>query len=442
MGRYLLAVTVLCLLISISCTENHASPLYVDSAVEAEIRQIKAIDNHAHPERVTGYGESDNDSDALPIEDLQDSQMPPPFRSGSSYFPEAWHALFGYDYNDTKPEHLRQLEQAKSDVAKKRGDQYPSWVLNQANTDIMLANRVAMGRGLPGDRFKWVPFFDMFLLPLNNDVMKARDPDHKAFAAREEALLKRLLASEDSGALPGNLDDYLTFITHVLETWKAGGAVALKSEFAYLRDLDFSNPQKENADRVYSIYVRGSEPTPEEYKIVQDFLFRYISREAGRMGMPIHIHCALGVNGYFREANANPIALESVFNDAALRKTKFVMLHGGWPFAREAAALILKPNVYVDFSALSYLTYPMEASKAIRLYLESSPEKVLYASDASPFKGDVGWEETAWLGSTKGRLALGIALTGMIEDGEITRDRAKDIAHLVMRENARQLYGF
>jgi hypothetical protein len=30
----------------------------------------------------------------------------------------------------------------------------------------------------------------------------------------------------------------------------------------------------------------------------------------------------------------------------------------------------------------------------------------------------------------------------MVDDGEITSDRAKELAHLVLRENARQLYRF
>jgi len=118
------------------------------------------------------------------------------------------------------------------------------------------------------------------------------------------------------------------------------------------------------------------------------------------------------------------------------------MLHGGWPFAREAAGEIVKPNAYLDISAFMYLGYPREASRAIRLYLEAAPQHVLYGSDASPFTDTVGWEETAWIGSHNGRLALGLALTGMLEDGEITLDKAKQLAHMVMRENARQLYGF
>jgi hypothetical protein len=334
------------------------------------------------------------------------------------------------------------LVQAKQDIAKQKGDLYPVWVLNHADTDIMLANRTSMGRGLPSDRFKWVPYVDMFLFPLNNSTAKRRDPDHDGFIGNEEKLLSGYLAAAQLKLPPTAFDDYLTFVTHTLEKFKADGAVALKFEFAYLRDLDISNPQKENAERVYTIYAQSSEPSPEEYKMVQDYLFRYISLEAGRLGLAIHIHSSIGVGSYFRDANANPLALEPLFNDPTLRKTKFVLLHGAWPFTREAAALILKPNVYLDFSGWSYMTYSNQAANDLRLFLEAAPEKVLYGSDASPMSPNIGWEETAWVGGHFGRQALGVALTGMLEDGEITPERAKQLVHMVLRENARRLYGF
>ena len=40
-----------------------------------------------------------------------------------------------------------------------------------------------------------------------------------------------------------------------------------------------------------------------------------------------------------------------------------------------------------------------------------------------------------------GREALGIALTGMMRDGEVSRVRAQELARMVLRENARRLYG-
>jgi hypothetical protein len=54
---------------------------------------------------------------------------------------------------------------------------------------------------------------------------------------------------------------------------------------------------------------------------------------------------------------------------------------------------------------------------------------------------EMGWEESGWVDATKGRLALSIAITGMLRDGEISRARAGELARMVLRENARKLYG-
>lgn len=443
MGRFpVLLVSLFWLFLSSVSCDSHSTHLYVESGIEAELRQIHAIDDHAHPQAVLGQGETDRNFDALPANAIQDLSLATPFRPDSPYFQEAWQALFKYPYSDASPAHLKALNKLRENTMRQKGDLYPSWVLNQANTDIMLANRVSMGRGLPGDRFKWVPFADMFLFPLNNTASKAKDPEHKAFFDAEEQLLRNCLQASQLRRLPGSLDDYLTFVSHNLESWKSQGAVALKFELAYLRDLQIGNPQRENAERVYSIYAQSSEPAADEYKILQDYIFRYIAHESARLNLPVQIHCSIGAGSYYRDENAEPFQLESLFNDPTLRRAKFVMLHGSWPFAPEAAALILKPNVFVDFSGFSYLTYPAEAARALRLYLEAAPQKVLYGSDASPLSDAVGWEETAWIGSKTGRLTLGMALTGMLQDSEITKDRALQLTHMVMRENARTLYGF
>ena len=39
------------------------------------------------------------------------------------------------------------------------------------------------------------------------------------------------------------------------------------------------------------------------------------------------------------------------------------------------------------------------------------------------------------------REALGLALTGMLRDNQITRERAVELAKMVLRENAKKLYG-
>jgi predicted TIM-barrel fold metal-dependent hydrolase len=134
--------------------------------------------------------------------------------------------------------------------------------------------------------------------------------------------------------------------------------------------------------------------------------------------------------------------LEPLFNDPDLRKTTFVMVHGGWPYTRAASALLQKPNVYLDYSLQPLLLTPPTLAQNMREWLEWVPEKVLFGTDAYPYSDAVGWEESAWLSATRGRQALAIALTGMMRDGEISRDRAVELARMVLRENARKLYGF
>jgi predicted TIM-barrel fold metal-dependent hydrolase len=133
--------------------------------------------------------------------------------------------------------------------------------------------------------------------------------------------------------------------------------------------------------------------------------------------------------------------LEGAFNDPSLRKTNFVIVHGGWPYGKQVAALLQKPNVYADFSLAAQESYPRAFTEMLRDWLEWYPEKVLFGTDASTGPPELSWEEGGWLAAATARQALGAALTGMINDGEVSRERATQIARMVLRENAIKLYG-
>ena len=77
--------------------------------------------------------------------------------------------------------------------------------------------------------------------------------------------------------------------------------------------------------------------------------------------------------------------LESILDDPSLRKTTFVLLHGGaGPYTHEIAVLLSKPNVYADFSEQDALLPARPLSMVIREWLEWYPEKVLYGTDLAP----------------------------------------------------------
>jgi len=389
-----------------------SAQLQIDPAIAAEIAKIKAIDNHAHPVLPAA---GDTEYDALPVEHMEPYTEPLRMRPGSPAAAEASTHGFG------------------AEMIRQKGEGYPNWVLDQLGIETMLANRVALGPGFAPPRFLWVPFEDALLFPLDNRAL-AISPDRKAFFEDEDRLLARYLKECGYTKPPASLGEYLEKIVDpTLERHKRGGAVAIKFEAAYLRSLDFDDVSRAEADAAYA--------RKQPYKKLQDFLFRHIAAEAGRLGMAVHLHVAWGPGGYFHIAGTNPLLLESVFNDPRLRQTNFVLLHGGWPFTREITALLTKPNVYADFSAQTLTNYPRAVAQVLREWLELAPEKVLFATDAYPYSDELGWEQSGWVANATARQALGLALTGMLNDGEITRDRAIEVAHMVLRDNARKLYG-
>ena len=396
-----------------ACNREQAA---VDPQLAAEIAGIKAIDNHAHPVLAAP---GDREFDALPVDNMEPQSDPVALRPGAFKTPFT--------------------AESKAAAKRERGDQYPAWVLDQMGVEIMLANRVAMGASVQPPRFRWVPYADALIFPLDNSLLAAKNSDRKAFFALEDKLRARYLAEAGLSAMPATLADYVArVVTPTLERHKQGGAVAEKFEAAYLRSLAFDAADAAQADRVY----RMGTPSAADYKVLQDYLFRYIAAECGRLGMAVHLHTAAGAGGYFDVSGANPLNLEGVLNDPALRKTKFVMVHGGWPFTREITPLLEKPNAYLDFSSQSLLLSPATLAGTLREWLEHVPEKVMFATDAYPYSNEMGWEEGGWIAAHNGREALGRALTGMLRDGAITHTRAVELARMVLRDNARALYGF
>jgi uncharacterized protein len=414
----------------------------VDPEIEAQIAAIRAIDNHAHPMLAPPKEVTDKNFDALPVDSLEAETDAIAVRPDFPPLGEAWRALYGFTKAPPlDDEAMKQLGDARRRVEMQYGEGYPAWVLDQAGIGTMLANRVAMGEGVEPPRFQWVPYIDALLFPLDNSRMAAASPDRKAFFALEDIVRARYLKDSSLSGLPARLDDYLRqVVSATLERHKAGGAVAEKFEVAYLRSFDFSDPDRASAAKIYAHWARGGSPSVGEYKVLQDFLFHYIATECGRLGMPVHLHAMAGYGSYFSIAGVNPLLLEPLFNDPRLRKTNFVLLHGGWPYVREIGALLQKPNVYLDISSQAITITPHTQAQWLREWLELVPEKVLFGTDGYPYTDALGWPESTWIASRNARHALGIALTGMVSDGEITKGRAVELARLVLRENAATLY--
>lgn len=416
-----------------------------DPDLLAAIEKIKAVDNHTHVGKVVAAGEQDRDFDALPCDIIEAGADTLMARPENPQFLEAWKILYGYKYNDHDPVHVKELIAAREKVMREQGDHFPAWVLDQLNIQYLFGNRVAMGRGLDAPRFRWVPFDDALMSPLNADSV-ADTPDKKVFYGQEAKILKTYMAQAGVTAMPASLDDFIEKVVKpTLAAQKKAGAPAIKFEAAYLRPLNFGRSaptDQAEADQIYAHDANGGAGTRAEILRVQNFLFRQIAREAGQLGMAVHIHTGQGCGNYFDLAGSRPTELESILDDPSLRKTNFVLLHGGaGPYTKEISVLVSKPNVYADFSEQDALLPPRALSVVLRDWLEWYPEKILYGTDLAPGPPEQDWDVIGYATNQTARRALAIALTGMVKDGEITRDRALELARMVLRGNAMKLYG-
>ena len=431
-----IAVLLVCgfpVLAGAQATDSSADP-----ALTAFIAKIRAVDNHTH---VNSTAPDDSEFDALPLDPLMPFPLPARLRPENPDWLAADRALYGYAHDDRSEAHMAELRAAKQRVAREQGARFPEWVLDRIGTEVMLANRVAMGPGLAPSRFRWVSYVDALMLPLSTKAEAAATPDRAKLYPLEDKLLRRYLSDLQVAKLPATLDGYLrTVVTPTLERQRKGGCIAVKFEAAYLRRLDFDEVPVETAAGVYSRYAAGGEPSRAEYKALEDFLFRYIAREAGRLGMAVHVHALELAGPFYQAAGGDPLLLESAFNDPTLRGTNFVIVHGGGIYASRAGAMLAKPNVYLDFSVMDLIDPPAKLARVLEDWLLQYPEKVLFGTDASGFGPDIGWDSAAWLGTSTARRALAIALTDMMRNGDVSRARAEEIATMVLRTNAGTLY--
>jgi uncharacterized protein len=399
----------------------------IDRDLATEIERIKLIDNHNH-----ALGASPVESE--PQENTP-SDLPFTFpfrlRLDNPEYVEAWRSLWA-DIGEGSPNDVsHKAVHNKWRRRKELGDGYPSWVLDQAGIEVAFVNAERLERGQLPPRFQWVPYAGELLFPI----------------ASESSLLQVILDEAGLATIPDTLAGYTSqVILPTLRRWSDARIKAIKLALAYRRPLAFESVKEGDAAQIYAD-ASASVPSGETYRVLQDYLFHELCREAGQLGLVIHIHTGVGANPYFNIAGSRPSLLEPALNEPGLRDTRIVLIHGGWPYEREAGVMLLRPNIYADFSAQTFLRSTHALAGTLREWLEWYPEKVLFGTDAyademiglnSPL---TGWEEKIWLGARTAREALGLALTGMMRDGQLTRAQALDIANLVMRGNAQKLYG-
>ena len=414
-----------------------ASPADVQKIYDKLLPQIDRIpiyDNHSH---ATFPDDSDMDAQAAPPGESSVLRL----RDTNPEFVAAAKALFGYPYNDFQAEHAKWLIDKKKAAEKSGGTAYWDSILDKLNIETCLANRVALGPYLDPKRFHWVFFVDSFLFPLNNRDQTGKNPDLGVYVPLQEKVLHRYMQQENVNGLPTDLAGYEAFVRQTLTDNQKKGGVAMKFEVAYFRTLFFRDPQREQADAIYAKYRAGGVPSEEEYRTLQDYVFRVLIDQAGKLNLPVHFHSAVGIGDYFSLRNGNPLNLENVLRDPRYAHVKFVLIHGGYPHTLEMIWLTAAKNIYTDSSLMGYYVYPSELKNILKQWISLYPERMMFGSDAFPFNDAVGAEETFWLAARSARTAVAGALAELVAEGAFSEEKALDLARMYLHDNAAQLYG-
>jgi uncharacterized protein len=409
-----------------------AAPIY--QRLLPQISRIKLFDHHAHP--------------AFPDDADVDIAPPPPgatpmrLRAENPETSAAARVLFGFPYADMNGTHGKWLADRKAALKRGRpGFAYFNGILDRLGIETSMANRVAMASYLDPARFKWVFFVDCFMFPFDNSALAARNPDEAVYMPLQTTLLQRYARQVGlPSPLPATFGEYLSFLTRTLQENKRLGGVAVKFEASYFRSLSFGDPSGTVVEPIYLKYRAGGVPTIDEYTVFQDFIFRHLIIVAADLKLPVHIHTSVGGGDYFNLRGVNVLNLEPVLRDPKHRLTTFVLIHGGYPYDREAIWLASMKNVYLDSSATELMLYPTEFKDVLRRWLEIYPEKVTFGTDAFPYNEALGVEEVYWMGVHTARTALAAALAEMIAAREISETRALAIARGYLHDTAAALY--
>jgi predicted TIM-barrel fold metal-dependent hydrolase len=399
-----------------------------DAKLLAEIGRIKAVD--AHSRLLISAVEPPT---AAPSR-REPATLPLRLRGDGPEWSRAWKALYRINLADADTdETIAVLQEAREKLRREKGASFAGAMLDVAGVELALVEGEpppTPAGSAPG-RFRFLPRADLFLRPFTPDSAEA---------------LKPFLIAARTYTLPKTLDEFLKrIVTPGLERWLGAGAVGVDVAIAQYRAINFDDVNAEVARGAYGRLVVAGElgASAADLKAFQDYTFRYIAREAGRLGLVVHIHTGMSREAGRDVANGNPLLLEPMLNDPNTQRTKFVLVHGGFPFDKEAAPMLLRPNVWADTGVQNQVRSPTELAETLRWWFELAPEKVLFATDAwsDPSAAQLRWPELTLLGAETTRQALALALARMVSENVITRARALEIAEAVLRDNALELHG-
>ncbi len=219
-----------------------------------------------------------------------------------------------------------------------------------------------------------------------------------------------------------DLEAYVQWMHGVIARKKADGCVSVKIPMAYDGSLRIGQADAQNAQKAFT------DPSEENIRAFVSYIFRAICDICVEEELPLQIHTGLG-----KISHSNAMELRDVIYDKT--ETKFVLMHGSYPWTDDYCALIHNcPNVYADICWLPLIS-PARAEAVLReLFDICDPTHLTWGCDTWTCEESYG----ALLAM---RSVLTRALSGKIREDGWNTEMAQELIHNIMYRNARELYG-
>jgi len=219
------------------------------------------------------------------------------------------------------------------------------------------------------------------------------------------------------------LDEYADALREFMTRMKARGAIGLKDQSAYGRIIRYDSDTRPEAERLFGGIMddpRSSLGFPAA-KPLDDWLMHAILRIARDLDLPVQIHTGhmAGIRNDVTKTNA--AHFRSVLE--LHRDVRFDLFHGNWPYAGDWLYLAKNyPNVSLDCCWLHVID-PRYSRRVLADAVVAVP-----ASKVHGFGGDYGALEFACGHLCIARDNIAAALGGLVDDGWLGLDDARQIA--------------
>lgn len=165
-------------------------------------------------------------------------------------------------------------------------------------------------------------------------------------------------------------------------------------------------------------------------------MFAHLLELCGELDIPLHLHT--GTTGFKTRVavdELDPIVMSGYLKNPRFAKAKVVLLHGSFPYTRNAAWMAYNfPNVYLDLSQ-TQLWQGVLNNQILEDALSVVPhDKIMLGT------GQHWYCEMAWLASKIAKRSLENVMGRLVDMNLFSADQAAASARMILSENAMRLY--